>query len=75
MVAVSSAIAVVAISAAVEGFIHTNLNVLTRLVLGISSLLLIVPEFMTDIIGYPIIILIFVLNYIKSKKETPAAVS
>ncbi len=75
MVAVSSAIAVVAISAAVEGFIHTNLNVLTRLVLGISSLLLIVPEFMTDIIGYPIIILIFVLNYIKSRKETPAAVS
>lgn len=75
MVAISSSVAVIAISAAVEGYIKTHLNVITRLILGISSLLLIVPELLTDMIGYTIIIVIFVLNYIKSKKEPPAAVS
>ncbi|WP_152656784.1 TRAP transporter permease [Oceanobacillus sp. CFH 90083] len=73
MVAVSSTIAVIAISAAVEGYIKTHLSIMTRMILGMSSLLLIVPELITDIIGYTIIILIFILNYIKSNKEPSAA--
>lgn len=75
VVLISSSVAVIAISAAVEGYIKTHLSVITRLILGIGSLLLIVPELITDIIGYTIIIAIYLLNYIQSKKEPPAALS
>lgn len=68
IVSVSSAIAVVAISAAVEGWIRTRLGVIARILLGAGALLLVVPDLLTDIIGYTIIIAIFVINYVKSGK-------
>jgi TRAP transporter 4TM/12TM fusion protein len=73
IVGISSAIAVIAISAAVEGYIRTNLSVITRLILGMGSILLIVPDLLTDIIGYVIIITIYVLNYIQGKKNPAIA--
>lgn len=72
IVAVSSSIAVIAISAAVEGYIKTNMNIITRIVLGIGAILLVVPEIVTDMIGYALIIGIYVLNYIQGRKEPPA---
>lgn len=71
IVAVSTSIAVIAISAAVEGYIKTNMNVITRIVLGIGAILLVVPEIVTDMIGYALIIGIYVINYIQGRKEPP----
>lgn len=73
LVTISSTVAVIAISAAVEGYIRTNLGVLTRIILGAASVLLIVPEMITDIIGISIIVFIYVLNFIKAKKQTNVA--
>lgn len=75
IVAVSSAIAVIAISAAVEGYFKTNLGVLSRIILGSGALLLIVPELITDMLGYGIIIIVFIMNYLKGKKEPPVSVA
>lgn len=73
IVTISSAIAVIAISAAVEGYIKTHLGVITRIILGVGSLLLIVPELVTDIIGYVIIFVIYAWNYIKGRKGPEVA--
>ncbi|TSB47476.1 TRAP transporter permease [Alkalicoccobacillus porphyridii] len=68
-VLITSTIAVIAISAAVEGYIRTNLGVINRLVLGAASVLAIVPEMVSSIIGIAVIIVIYVLNYMKAKKD------
>lgn len=75
IVSVSAAIAVVAISAAVEGYIKTHLGVINRILLGCGALLLIVPDLLTDLIGYTIILIIFIMNYIKGRNNPSVAVA
>ncbi|WP_413375779.1 TRAP transporter permease [Alkalihalobacillus sp. 1P02AB] len=69
LVLVTSTIAVIAISAAVEGYIKANLSVINRIILGAASILAIIPEMMTNFIGIGIIIVIYAFNYMKAKKE------
>ena len=68
-VTISSILGVVGIGAAIEGYFKTHMNVLTRIVLAIGALLLIIPEFYTDVLGAVMVIGIFVLNTTQAKKE------
>ncbi|MEK4254280.1 TRAP transporter permease [Ureibacillus sp. FSL K6-2830] len=68
-VTVSSIIGVIGIGAAIEGYFKTNLNIVLRLVLAVGSLLLIIPEFYTDIIGIITVLGIFAFNTFQAKKQ------
>lgn len=68
-VTVSSIIGVIGIGAAIEGYFKTNLNIVLRLVLAVGSLLLIIPEFYTDIIGIITVLGIFSFNTLLAKKQ------
>ncbi|MFS8652479.1 MAG: TRAP transporter permease [Caldibacillus sp.] len=69
IVTISSFLGVVGIGAAVEGYFKTKMNVIMRLVVAAGSLLLIIPELITDIIGYTLVLSMFILNFLQSRKE------
>ena len=69
VVVTTTVIGIIAISAALEGYFATNLNWLFRILIGAAAISLIIPETITDIIGLAIVIVIFALNIIKSRKE------
>lgn len=68
-VTISAILGVVGIGAAVEGYFKTNLNLIIRLLLAAGSLLLIIPELYTDIIGIVIVVGIFIINTLQAKKQ------
>lgn len=73
IVLASTTIGLIALSAGLEGYFKTHINPLIRVVLIGSAVLLVVPEGYTDIIGLSVAIIIFVLNYLKWKRQEPAA--
>lgn len=62
-------IGIIGFSASLEGFYKVELKWLVRAVLGIGSLMLIIPEFVTDIIGILIVLCIFTRQAIQFKKQ------
>ncbi|MDX1702110.1 MAG: TRAP transporter large permease subunit, partial [Melioribacteraceae bacterium] len=72
LIAVTSIIGILALSAAVEGFFKVNMNFISRLILGGGALLLIVPETYTDIIGLAIVAVMIALNIVSSRKKEVA---
>lgn len=73
VVVTTTVIGIVAISAALEGYFATNLNWLSRILIGAAAISLIIPETITDIIGLAFVIVIFALNIIKSRKKVSPA--
>jgi TRAP transporter 4TM/12TM fusion protein len=72
IVSVIAIIGVIGISAAIEGYFSTELTVLERIILGAASLGMIIPETYSTIIGSVIVGGIFMINYLKSKKQSGA---
>jgi len=68
VVAVTSIIGVIGIGAALEGYFATRMNIIIRIILGAGSLMMLIPEPITDVIGTIIVLGIFALNYIQKKK-------
>lgn len=71
IVLASTLVGLVALSAGLEGFFKTRINVIFRIILIISAVMLIIPEGYTDIIGVSIAIVVLIINYMKWKKEEP----
>ena len=69
-VAVIAVIGVIALSAAIEGYFKTHLNVLERIILGAAALGMIIPETVSTIIGSIVVVILVGINYMKAKKET-----
>ncbi|WP_249963456.1 TRAP transporter permease [Histophilus somni] len=61
-VIVSSVIGVLGLSAAVEGYLKNTIPIWQRIILAIGSLMLIIPEWITDIIGIAVVVVIALLN-------------
>ncbi|ACA32371.1 TRAP transporter permease [Histophilus somni] len=61
-VIVSSVIGVLGLSAAVEGYLKNTIPIWQRIILAIGSLMLIIPEWSTDIIGIAVVVVIALLN-------------
>lgn len=72
MVSATSIIGVIALSAAVEGYLKTTMNTWQRIVMAVGAFCLIVPEMMTDIIGLCIVAAMFILN-LRQAKHAPTA--
>jgi TRAP transporter 4TM/12TM fusion protein len=68
-VAVIAVIGVIALSAAIEGYFKTHLNVLERIILGAAALGMIIPETVSTIIGSIVVVILVGINYMKAKKE------
>ncbi|BAC14401.1 hypothetical conserved protein [Oceanobacillus iheyensis HTE831] len=69
LITVTAIIGIIGFGAALEGFFKMELQWMVRLILGIGSLLLIIPEGFTDIIGIIIVMLIFGWKTIQYKKQ------
>lgn len=69
MIVITSVVGVIGLGSALEGFFKVNLNILFRLSLGVGSLMMIIPETYTDIVGSVIVILVFIWNWMQSKKD------
>lgn len=74
MVSATSIIGVIALSAAVEGYLKTTMNTWQRIVMAVGAFCLIVPEMMTDIIGLCIVAAMFILNLLQAKHAPTAHV-
>ncbi|WP_432663703.1 TRAP transporter permease [Wukongibacter baidiensis] len=68
LVLITAVIGVIALGASVEGYLNRNLNIINRLLLFVSALMLINPGIYSDGIGVIIFILIFISGKISGKK-------
>lgn len=64
-----SVLGVVGLGSAIEGYAKTNLNWITRLLMAAGAILLLIPETYTSVAGTVVVIIIFVLNHLRAKKE------
>ncbi len=72
MIIITSVIGMFAISAAIEGYMASTLNVVFRIILAAAGLMLIYPGTLTDIIGIVITVGIFVIQMTQKKGVSPA---
>lgn len=68
LVTITTIIGIIALSAALEGYFKTKLNLVFRISLAVGALLMIIPETYTDIIGVVIVGVMFGLDWLKSRK-------
>jgi len=74
LIVLTSIIGILALSAAVEGYFKMEMNILSRLVLGVSAILLIFPEGSTDIIGFIGVAIMITLNVLSARKKQSISV-
>lgn len=68
-VTVTAIIGIIALSAAVEGYFKSHLNPLMRIILAAGAFMLIVPETLTDVLGFAIVGLVAFWNIMQSNKQ------
>ncbi len=66
-VCVTSILGVIGLSAAIEGYFKHSINNIFRIILAVGSVLLISPEFISDIIGITILAIILIINRNQAK--------
>ncbi|WP_082153517.1 TRAP transporter permease [Bacillus sp. LL01] len=69
LISVTAIIGIIALSAAVEGYFRTNLNVVLRILMGAGALMMILPESNSDIFGIIIVGVTMAFNFIQGKKQ------
>jgi len=67
-------VGIIGLSAALEGFFRTKINVIARIFLFAGAIFSVVPGFTSDIIGLSVIAIIFIMNFLMDKKEKMEAV-
>ena len=72
VIIITSVIGMYAISAALEGYMLTNINPVMRIILLAAGLMLIYPGTVTDIIGTAVTVAVFVIELQLRKKAQPA---
>jgi TRAP transporter 4TM/12TM fusion protein len=65
---VSAIIGICSLGAAIEGYLIRHCNILERIFLGFSSLLLIIPGWQTDLIGFSALAAVFAFQWRGNKK-------
>ncbi|WP_180052335.1 MULTISPECIES: TRAP transporter permease [unclassified Acinetobacter] len=68
-ITVTSIVGILALGASVEGYFKASMNWFWRIFLGVSALMMIVPETMTDIIGTIMVIIAIGFNILQARKE------
>lgn len=72
-VVISSIVGIIALAAAVEGYLKGNLHWILRIVLALGGLGLLVPGTVSDVIGLVILIVVYGVQYLHGRKNQPAA--
>ena len=72
VIIITSVVGMYAISAALEGYMLTNINPVMRIILLAAGLMLIYPGTVTDIIGTAVTVAVFVIELQLRKKAQPA---
>ncbi len=72
VIIITSVIGMYAISAAMEGYMLTNINPVMRIILLAAGLMLIYPGTVTDIVGTAITVVVFIVELQLKKKAQPA---
>ena len=75
LIVITSLIGIFGVSAALEGYIFTNMNPIQRIMSAASGILLIDPNPITDIIGVALIALVFVWQLVQKKTEEKLSVA
>ena len=65
----TAVVGIIALSAALEGYFRTHLNVVLRLLLLAAALFSVVPGLTSDIIGLSVILVIFIIKFMTDRKE------
>ncbi len=65
----TAVVGIIALSAALEGYFRTHLNVVLRILLLAAALFSVVPGLTSDIIGLSVILVIFIINFMTDRKE------
>ena len=68
-IVITSVIGIFGLSAALEGYCFSKMNMLVRFAIAAGGLLLIHPALKTDIIGLLIVVLLLIFQYFMGKKE------
>lgn len=66
-VCVTSILGVIGLSAAIEGYFKHSINNIFRIILAVGSVLLISPEFISNIIGITILAIMLIINLKQAK--------
>ncbi len=69
----TSIFGIIALGAAVEGYLKSNLSPLVRIILAAGALMMIVPETYTDIAGIVVVALVAVWNWRSAGQQRPGA--
>lgn len=68
-IAITAFIGIFALAAALEGYCFANMNAVIRVVIAVGGLLLIHPALATDLVGFVLVFVSLVFQYIVSKKQ------
>ena len=68
-IVITSVIGIFGLSAALEGYCFSKMNMVVRFAIAAGGLLLIHPALTTDIIGLLIVVLLLFFQFIMGKKE------
>lgn len=71
LICITSLIGMFGVSSALEGYMFTNMRWYERIVSAAGGLLLIYPGIVTDVIGLALVGIVFVIQLISKKKNTP----
>ena len=66
---ITATIGVYALAAAVAGYLKGELSIVLRVVIFLSGMLLVNSGIITDLIGIGIIIAVYILQHVQSKKK------
>ncbi len=72
-IAITSFVGVFGIASALEGYCVSNMNIVIRVLMAVGGLLLIHPAFITDVIGFVIVGVCMVIQYMIAKKAVVAS--
>ncbi|MEW6111722.1 MAG: TRAP transporter permease [Thermodesulfobacteriota bacterium] len=71
MVVITGLLGTLCLAAAVQGWLLTRLPAIQRIVLFVAALTLIIPETITDVIGFGLLIVILGFQWVSFKKRQP----
>ena len=72
MIVITSFVGMLAIAAAIEGYMFKNINPVFRILLAAAGLALIYPGTLTDVIGLVVVAIIFAIEIIQKRRNAAA---
>lgn len=69
-IVITAFIGIFGVAAGLEGYLKTKMNAIQRIVFVVSGLMLIIPSWITDVVGIVLIVLVTVWQYAEAAKKS-----